>query len=181
MASSTAVAPAPKRAWPLVVLWLLVVLDFLFESIWLSMVGDRATWEAEGIAPSGTAIGTLVAIDVALRVAIGLLVWSDLKALGAGRLKLSTVQATAFERTSPGAWGVLSAIFVLPCAVVVSMIRGRVRTLGADAAGAPSFPGRQQLRDAMRSPAYKEARKRNSVQTAVFFGMWVVMGALARL
>lgn len=174
-------APAPRRGWALAVLWILLVLDFCFESLWLSMVGDRATWESQGIEPTGAAIGILVALDVACRVVIGLLVATDLKALGAARLRLSTLPATSFERTAPAQWGVLSAIFILPCAVVLSMIRGRVRQLGAQAAGAPSFADRKQMREALKAPAYQETRKRQGRQTAVFFLVWIVMAVLSRI
>jgi hypothetical protein len=185
------VAAEPRRGWFLPVLWILVVALFLVESLWLSLATEPDTWRAEGVEPSGAAIAALVGVDLAARLGIGFLVAADLKALGAGRLRLSRVPATAYERTSPLAWGVLSALFTVPCAAVLSMMRRRIRLLAAEAKGAPTFADKTDLQRALKAKGpepgafppdqLKALRSRQGRQAAVFFGLFLAMWILTRL
>lgn len=180
----------PRRGWVLVVLWLIVVALFIVESLWTSLLTEPDTWRAEGIEPSSVAIAALIGMDLVARIGIGFLVGTDLKRLGAGRLKLSRVPATSFERTTPLAWGILSAIVVVPCAGILSMMRRRIRLLAAEAQTAPAFADKKELQRALKAkgaepsaftPAQlKELRSRQGRQTAVFFGLFLVMWFLTR-
>ncbi|MHB1261445.1 MAG: TFIIB-type zinc ribbon-containing protein [Thermoplasmatota archaeon] len=182
------VRPAPTRGWVMPTIWGLLALDVLLEGAWFSMATDPAAWRTDGSAePFTAAILVLVTLDIVLRCVIGILVARDLKAIGAGRLKMAQVPATGLERTSPTGWGVTAGIFTILVLVLLSIWRGRIRTLADQASMAPQFSDKKELKAAHKKPGvfpeseFKAMRRRGTNQTLLFVVLFIGLNALSRI
>lgn len=180
--------PRPPKKGAMAIVWTLVVIYLLVEGTLVSLATEPAEWRTDGSnEPFTVAILVLLAIDLALRIGIGVLVARDLKEVGAQRLKLAQVPATSLERTSPTGWGVTAGIFTLLIVILYAAYRRRIHALSAQAATAPQFTNRKELKAAHKTPGVfspediKAVQRRSNAQTWLFLGLFIGMNVVFRV
>lgn len=177
----------PARRWIVLVLWLMALVGFVFESMVFLMVGDEAALAEAGLTSSVPLLGLSLVGALFCRLAIGFLAAWDLKSQGVQRLKMAILPITQYERTSPTAWGWLTGIFTIPSLGVLTLMRGKLRNLSRQTLTAPKFADKKQLKTSLKKKDFfpkadfKAMKSRQGWQAFVFLGLWAVLAVVSRL